>query len=190
MHAKATETSFDSPHAGLREGFKSIYRAYSEFYASLRSRGSLPYALTTRGAWATSRSVYVFRFFRILALEQYEKFVDLGSGDGIVVHLAALFTASKGIEIDPSLCGISRRMSQQLNLPNEVEFACTDFMHSNLTDADCLYIYPDKPIHLLEERLKDWKGALLIYGPHFKPRRFKPLQDLQCGRERLVLYGR
>jgi|GEM_PF-361563 len=190
MDSEGTATGLHNRLVNLREGFKSIYRTYEKFYGSLRKEGNLPYALTSRGAWAASRPVHVFHFFRILGLEQYGKFVDLGSGDGIVAHLAALFTASRGIEADASLCRMAGRLSRQLNLPHEVRFACEDFMHSHLMDADCLYIYPDKPVHPLEDRLKDWRGALLIYGPHFKPKRFTPLQTLQCGRERLVVYGR
>lgn len=150
----------------------------------------MPYALTSGGAWAASRPVHVFRFFELVGLESYRRVFDLGSGDGIVTHVASLFTSATGIEIDEALCGSARRISKRLNLPHPVRFLCEDFTKSDLSSADCLYIYPDKPVQVLERRLGDWQGTVLIYGPHFKPLTLTPIKEFKCGRERLMLYRR
>ncbi len=170
------------------QGFSSIYRAYEQFYESLDRQGLMPYSLTAGGAWAASRPAHTFRFFRLAQLEQYRKVIDLGSGDGIAAHLASLFTSSVGIEIDESLCATARNISQGLNLPNPIEFLCEDYLRYDLSSADCLYIYPHMPVWVLEERLTNWRGTVLIYGPHFKPKILRAVRELKCGRERMIIY--
>lgn len=107
-----------------------------------------------------------------------------------MAHLASLFAPSVGIEIDESLCAAAQNISRSLSLPNSVEFACEDYLQYDFqsSDADCLYIYPHMPIWSLEEQLKDWQGTLLVYGPHFKPKKLKMVQEFKCGRERMAIY--
>ncbi len=71
-----------------------------------------------------------------------------------------------------------------------MDFVCADFFSQRIQRADCLYIYPDKPVYRLEEMLKDWDGSLLVYGPHFPPNILKLKEKLRCGRETLSVYSR
>ncbi|MHC1725234.1 MAG: hypothetical protein AB9866_04350 [Syntrophobacteraceae bacterium] len=148
----------------------------------------LPYRLTTSGAWAASRPAHLFHFFREIELSRFRLFVDLGSGDGIVACLAGLFTGAIGVEADPQLVSTAQRAARDLRLDNRVGFIRANFLGQKLQAADCLYIYPDKPVYALEEELEGWGGTLLIYGPHFPPKKLRLKTRLRCGRETLSVY--
>lgn len=168
--------------------FAAITRYYRELHRASGISQADPYRLTTLGAWARSRASHVFSFFRQVELDRYELFLDLGSGDGVVASIAGLFTRSAGIEVDQELCGLAQRAAQDLRLTSRVGFICGNYLQLPIRQADCLYHYPDKPLRDLEELLTDWRGDLLVYGPHFPLRTMVPIRRLACGRERMVLY--
>jgi hypothetical protein len=170
------------------EHFARIARYYQDRYSALEQAGDEPYRFTTLGAWAASRAPQVFHFFHSIQLSRFRLFVDLGSGDGLVACLAGLFTRAVGIEVDERLCRESLRATRCLGLEERVRFLCADYLTQNFRQADCLYIYPDKPFYALEAMLDGWEGTLLAYGPHFPPKALVPMQRLQSGAERLVLY--
>ncbi len=164
------------------------------YYRKLHTHGSgdsdqLPYRLTVSGAWAVSRPAHLFYFFRKIELSRFRLFVDLGSGDGIVACLAALFTTAVGIEADSRLVRTARGAARALDLERRVGFIRADYLSQGLQAADCLYIYPDKPVFALERELSGWSGTLLIYGPHFPPKELKLRDKLRCGRETLAVYS-
>ena len=115
--------------------------------------------------------------------------MDLGSGDGVACCTAGLFTRSVGIESDPFLVARASRAARDLNLEDRVRFIRADFLTQGIREADCLYIYPDRPVYVLEDVLADWAGTLLIYGPHFPPKRFRLREKLRCGRETMSVYS-
>jgi hypothetical protein len=168
--------------------FAAIVRYYRELHGASGKVVTTPYRLTTLGAWATSRAPHVFSFFKQMELDRYELFLDLGSGDGVVACIAGLFTRAVGIEVDPELCGMAQRAGQDLELTGRVGFVCGNYLHLPIWHADCLYLYPDKPMRDLEALLTAWPGSLLVYGPHFPLRSMAPIRRLACGRERMVLY--
>ena len=113
---------------------------------------------------------------------------DLGSGDGIVVAIASLFTRATGYELDEWLYQQSIKFGNSLNL-SKATFLRTDFLQASLTSYDLLYLYPDKPFYELEERLHStWRGRLLVNGPHFPPRRFKKTAESPASVGRFALY--
>lgn len=144
--------------------------------------------MTAAGAWAASRPAHLFNFFRRMDLACFRLFMDLGSGDGVVSCTAGLFTSSIGIESDPFLVTRAARAARDLKLNDRVGFIRADFLTQGIEKADCLYIYPDKPVYVLEEALAGWGGTLLIYGPHFPPKRFRLREKLKCGRETMSVY--
>lgn len=168
--------------------FVQLARHYRRRYAALEQSGSGCYQLTSLGAWATSRAAHVFYFFRTIGLDRCRLFIDLGSGDGIVTCIAGLFTRAVGIEADPGLCATAHHTAAALALNDRTAFLCGDYLRQRITRADCLYIYPDKPLYSLEQTLAAWPGTLLVYGPHLPPRRFVPARQLHCGREQLTVY--
>lgn len=165
----------------LREYFRNCYEV-------LQRTGDVPYRLTAKGAWACSRVDVLYSFFRQLNLTRYRCFVDLGSGDGAVTCLAGLFTRAVGIEIDARLCARAKQAARELGLDSRVDFIRSDFSTQKIQQADCLYVYPDKPIYGIEALLDDWQGDLLVYGPHFPPARMQPVRRLRGENEQLVVY--
>jgi len=150
--------------------------------------GPASYRLTASGAWARSRPAHLFYFFKEINLSACRLFVDLGSGDGAAVCMAGLFTTAVGMEADPALASKAAASARRLELADRASFLCTDFFTQRIRAADVLFIYPDKPIHALEESLHGWDGVLLVYGPHFPPKRMKLERTLKCGRESLSVY--
>ncbi len=149
---------------------------------------ALPYRLTASGVWAASRPEHLFNFFKRVDLSQFRLFIDLGSGDGVASCTAGLFTRSIGIESDPFLVSRAARAARDLNLLSRVGFIRADFLTQRIQEADCLYIYPDKPIDALEKTIEGWDGTLFIYGPHFPPKRLSLMEKLRCGRETMSVY--
>lgn len=169
-------------------GFLRILHYYRRLHEALEQSGAGTYRITSLGAWATSRAPHVYYFLKRLGLEKNRLFVDLGSGDGLVACVAGLFTRSVGVEIDPELCRMAARAVADLGLGRRVEIVCGDYLTLRLHRADCLYLYPDKPLNSVAELLRSWPGRLLVYGPHFPPPGLIPGQHLRCGRERIQEY--
>jgi hypothetical protein len=169
--------------------FTTIVRYYRKFYEELEHSGAGLYRHTKLGAWAASRAPHVFYFFRTINLAVYNLFIDLGSGDGIVTCIAGLFTRSLGIEIDADLCSMAQNAARTLSLNGRTDFVCGDYLAQRFDKADCLYLYPDKPFNRIAEKLTNWQGAVLVYGPHFPPEALRPVRTLGCGKERMILYS-
>jgi len=109
----------------------------------------------------------LIRLFGLIGLENYSRMADLGSGDGRVVLLASLYTSAEGLEADPRLVAIARAWSLFFGL-KQASFKQTDFTAAELDGYDLLFIYPDKPLGSLVEKLaRGFKGRLLVYGPFF-----------------------
>ncbi|MEM5786787.1 MAG: hypothetical protein AAGU11_05670 [Syntrophobacteraceae bacterium] len=149
----------------------------------------LLYRLTATGAWASSRPAHLFYFFKKIALSQFKLFLDLGSGNGVATCMASLFTRAAGIESDSELVSQAAAASRELGLGSRTAFIRADFLTQRIRTADCLYIYPDKPVYAIEELLQEWEGTLLIYGPHFPPRTLQLRKRLKCGKESLAIYS-
>ncbi len=147
-----------------------------------------PYKLTPAGAWAVSHPETVAAFFQRLDLGRFRLFCDLGSGDGLVVCLAALFTRAVGIEADRELCLEARKNALELGLGHRAEFVCGDFRRLRFHRADCLYIYPDKPQLSFFEPPPGWSGIFLVMGPHFPPHGFVPVHRWKWKTETLTVY--
>jgi hypothetical protein len=181
-------------HAGPRGAFSMAGKAVEliRYFDGSRledpSGERLTYKLTSSGAWAMSRPAHLFFFFRKINLSTFRLFVDLGSGDGIAACVAGLFTRAIGIESDPDLASAAAGAARDLKIEGRVGFIRADFFTQRIWAADCLYIYPDKPIHALEDLLDGWGGTLLVYGPHFPPRRLQTAAKLKCGKETLAVY--
>ena len=169
--------------------FREIQTAYQDFYQRLKNlKQKLPYRSTKSGMWATSKAEEVYRGFCHFNLDQYNHMADLGSGDGIVVAIASLFTRATGYEIDAWLHEQSIALRNSLNL-SKATFIQADFLRANLSGHDLLYLYPDKPFHDLEERLHStWRGRLLVNGPHFVPLHFKKVAESPASVGRFTLY--
>jgi hypothetical protein len=174
--------------AERRRRFAQIDAHYQDLYRQMQQRGEVPYRNTQLGAWAASIGANTFDFFSRIQLDKVRLCIDLGSGDGIVACIAGLFTRAVGIEIDPALCSLASRAVQRLRLDQQVSILCADYRTQRIRAADCLYLYPDKPVAETEALLVGWPGRLVIAGAHFPPENFVPVERLQMNRDRLVVY--
>lgn len=148
------------------------------------------YKVTSVGMWAGSVLSELYELFEQMGLAAYQHLADLGSGDGRVVLVGALFTRATGIEIDAELVDISRRAAGRLGL-QRAEFVQDDCRQAGLTPYDLLFMYPDKPMAWLEERLPaDWPGRLVVYGPYFKPESMTFIRSIYAGATHCTLWSR
>ena len=171
------------------EAAKKINDEYSAYYKELLSKGRFPMKETPLGFWGYSLGDEIVELFTILNLGQYTHFLDLGSGDGKVVNLAALFTKATGIEADKELIEKSNAVKQKFGL-SKASFVLGDFMQHDLSQYDILFIYPDKRMHEIEEKLiKEMKGILIFQGLHFHPLRLKKVKEFYAGTNLITIYG-
>jgi len=172
----------------MENSFCLIRKAYEEFYRDLSRRGEFPYRSTRAGMWATSDAEEVFRAFRYFQVEKYRHLADLGSGDGKVVLLASLFTRATGYEIDEKLHHIACHLQKILGI-ERATFVQQDFLTADLSRHDLLYLYPDKPLRALEDKLHgSWTGSLLVHGPHFPPQHFLEVVQAPSAIGKFTLY--
>lgn len=169
--------------------FSRVEEAYRLFYQGLYEQGEFPYRSTRSGMWAVSCGREAYGAFCRLKIDQYEHVADLGSGDGKIVLLASLFTRATGYEVDEELYFKALELRDLLGLFRAC-FVRQDFMETDLDPYDLLYIYPDKPLDALEEKLLQsrWCGRLLVNGPHFPPRRLRKIAEVLPGAGRFFLY--
>ncbi|MBD3249132.1 methyltransferase domain-containing protein [Candidatus Woesearchaeota archaeon] len=165
----------------MDEKFQQIKRRYERFYRKFREKSQYPVADTEKGIWGYADTDSLFQFFKDIHLEKYGSFVDIGSGDGKVVLIAALFgVKAVGIEYDKDLIDVSNDIKQELNL--DAEFIQGDYLEQNLSDYDIIFINPDKGFHLkVEEKLlKDMKDTtiLYVYNELFQPRFLEKISKL------------
>ncbi len=158
-----------------------------QILCELGSEKGLHYKKTEKGLWATSILDDVYRAFEWASLDNYSHFVDLGSGDGRVVAVASLFTQAAGIEIDYDLYRASLKLRDVLNLTN-VQFYHGDFEAFDLDNFDFIYMYPDRAQIKIENRLKGWKGSVMIAGLHFEPSGWDKVDEKRFAVEKFTLY--
>ena len=171
------------------ETAEKINREYSLFYNKLLSKGRFPMRETPLGYWGYSIGEEIVELFKAINLQQYSSFVDLGSGDGKVVNLASLFTHATGIEADRELIDKSLEVKKKFGL-DKAEFIHGDFMYHTLSGYDLLFIYPDKRLTEVEEKLlKEMRGYLIVMGLHFHPLRLKKERSFYVGTNLVSMFS-
>jgi len=154
--------------------FSLLKKGYDEFYKNLLKSGFLPMRDTGRGFWNAAITDEVFELFQLVGLNKFRNFLDIGSGDGKVVLTASLFGVNAtGIEIDSTLHGKANEMKKKFGL--NADFIQDDFFNHNFSKYDVLFLNPDQPLYrgLEDKLLRELKGKLILYGPHFHPTRLK-----------------
>jgi len=130
---------------------------------------------TGKGFWGGVIADEVYEAFKKIKLHKHKTFIDLGSGDGKAVLIAALFCKrAVGIEIDNGLYKKSLEMQNKLNIPNAIFFN-NDFNDHSISEFDFVFVYPDAPMHrgLEKKLLNELTGKLIHYGHHFHPQNLK-----------------
>jgi len=151
--------------------FNNLKKEYDSFYRNLLKMGRLPMWSTEKGFWNASIAEEVYQAFKKIKLNKFKNFLDIGSGDGKVVLIASLFFKNaEGIEIDQFLHNKAIEIKNKLKINNAI-FHNKDFLGHDFSQYDLLFLSPDAPLERgLENKLiKEMKGKLIHYGPHFHP---------------------
>jgi len=161
---------------GRDQQFSLIKEAYCACEEG-RLHKKLPlFRATSLGYWGTSNLDELFVFFSKVHLENYQHFLDLGSGDGRMVALASIFTKATGIEIDAELIALSEGIKKDLVKkkaisPAACQFIKEDFMRHDLRPYDFLISYYDKLFTLeIERKIQDeFSGDFYLYNTIYTP---------------------
>jgi ubiquinone/menaquinone biosynthesis C-methylase UbiE len=142
----------------------------------------------------------VLKMLQLGNLKPGEKMVDLGSGDGRIVIMAAqkFHADATGIELDKDLCRQSLERIRKLGLEKTAHIINGDILKEDYTSADLITVYllpnsNDKVQPLLERELK--KGARVVAHDfefrNWSPEKVEDIEDDGAGRSHtLYLYRR
>jgi protein-L-isoaspartate O-methyltransferase len=172
----------------MNQKFNQIKQRYEQFHKELLEKGRFMFKNTQKGYWGISVLDDVFELFKRLKLEDYRNFLDIGSGDGRVAFTASLFTNATGIEFDKELYGQSVKLMDELKIKTSI--LNKDFLEHDLSRYDIIYCFPDQPIsrEIEPKLLKELKGKLIVYGPHFHPEQLKKLETLEVNGTHVTIY--
>ena len=176
----------------MDKAFARIKEEYENFYKSLMKKGRLPMHSTEKGFWNASSSDEIYEAFKKVKLNKFKNFLDIGSGDGKVVLIAALFCKNaEGIEIDDLLHSKAVEMQAKLGFGNAV-FHNKDFFEHDFSKYDALFLAPDTPLNrgLENKLLKEMKGKLIHFGRHFHPKSLKKEGSFLVNDNLITVYSR
>ncbi len=158
------------------EKFKEVKEYFLRKDRCILEEGEVPYRETEFGKWGTSSLINAYEFFTKIQLERFEKFVDLGSGDGRVVMTASLFTEAEGIEGSEALVEESWRAEDVLQ--TDSSFKKGDYYEEEISGYDAVFMFPDKKFdkEIIQKFKKEFSGVLFVYNRIYVPR------DLEKGR--------
>ncbi|MDD5618211.1 MAG: hypothetical protein PHG69_03875, partial [Candidatus Omnitrophica bacterium] len=98
---------------------------------------------TVSGEFAVTDIDSAVEIFKVIELKKGDKFVDLGSGDGRIVFVAALFGAEAvGVEIDDELCGFAEEIKKELSEfmdVTKVSFVRGDIRYFDASEFNVVY---------------------------------------------------
>ena len=170
----------------------AIKREYDSFYRGLLRQGKLPLRDTSKGFWGNSISEEIYEAFKRLRLHRYKSFIDLGSGDGKVVLIAALFCKrAVGIEVDPELHQKALETQKKLLIGNAIFFN-NDFFQHSISEFDVVFVFPDKPMDrgLEKKLLNELNGKLIHHGHHFHPEQLNKEKSFTVNGGLFTIYSR
>ncbi|MDO8642045.1 MAG: methyltransferase [Candidatus Woesearchaeota archaeon] len=144
---------------------------------------------TSIGYFAGARIDDIHDIFEKIHLEKYKKFIDLGSGDGRVVLMAAAYTNAVGVELDDELFATAQRMQKKLGVKHGALKKALFVKKNYLTDIhlgeyDVIFINPDNPLYELEKKLgKEMKkdAILIVYNAVYAPLNMKLKKTIGVG---------
>jgi predicted RNA methylase len=99
----------------------------------------------------------VYEMLTLAGVTRSDVVVDLGSGDGRIVILAAQKYGARGIgiEIDPKLVAISRQVARDAEVDDKVSFLQGDLFTADISTATVVTLYLSESINReLEPKLR------------------------------------
>lgn len=172
--------------------FLQIKKEYDDFYRNLLREGRLPMWSTSKGFWNASISDEIYEIFKIIGLQKFKSFLDIGSGDGKVVLIASLFCQNaEGIEIDNLLHNKAEEIRKKFGISNAV-FHNKDFFGHDFSKHDALFLAPDAPSDrgIESKLLREMNGRLIHYGNHFHPNSLKKESSFLFNGTLVSIYSR
>ena len=169
--------------------FEEIKKIYGKIHKDFLRTGKMLTQHHKDGVWAPSIPKEAYKIFDRYS-DKNLRFLDLGSGDGIVVMIASLFfKRATGIEIAKQFYDISIDVQAKLNRPN-VDFLMDDFYNLNFGDYDLLYIAPDKEFSLkFENKIeRELNGKLIVYSSIFQPKTLKVVDEFETHHFEVKVY--
>ena len=100
-------------------------------------------SLTEEVPFITSPDNVTLEMLRIANVRAGDHLIDLGSGDGRIVILAAkrFGATGLGVEIDPELVARSQRAAKEAGVADRVEFRVQDLFATDLSKATVVTMY-------------------------------------------------
>ena len=178
-----------------QEHIEKVKQMYQTFENYLMRKGILLAKDTGIGYWGVTNTQDLHELFEKIELHNHKNFLDLGSGDGRAVLMAALFGVNAtGVEADDWLMNCALDIKRKLDLPHfeKVKFLKDDFMKMDVSKYDIIYINPDKPFHRgLEQKLgRELQGRLVVHGYEFLPSALQKEKELTINGEKFSLFTR
>jgi hypothetical protein len=160
----------------IEEKFRIIEGYFTRLDAQRKATGKPLHEGTAHGIWGPTHMLDAYELFLRMRLDGRGPFVDLGSGDGRIALLAALFTESCGFEGDKSLSAIADQAKRALQGRMPELGRCVlvhgDYATADLSRFGVLFTFADHPWDpgfekMLAERCR---GVLLSYNNIFLPK--------------------
>ena len=169
---------------------KTTYKQFEEF---LQRKGIFLAKDTGIGYWGVTPLQELHDFFMHLNLGKHKHLLDLGSGDGRVVLLAAaLGITATGVEADDWLMQCAQELKRKINHPSmqNATFLSYDFMKLNIGAYDLVYVSPYKPFHRGLERklIAELNGTLIVHSYEFLPSALKLQTQFKAHGELFSMY--
>lgn len=176
-----------------QEHIEKVKEMYQTFEKYLLKNGIFLAKDTGIGYWGVTHMQDLHELFQKIELHKHKHFLDLGSGDGRAVLMAALFGVhATGIEADDWLMNCALDIKRKIDLAHfaNVQFLKDDFMKMDLAKYDIIYINPDKPFHRgLEQKLnRDLHGVLIVHGYEFLPRTLEKEKEMTINGEKFSVF--
>ena len=149
------------------EQFVRIKQYFANKDKELARRGKLPLGSTEKGFWGTAHLDDCYEFFKQIQLDQEDNFLDLGSGDGRVVFVAALFTKATGIEFDAPLHAQALAAQDVLQISG-ASFLCADYSVLDLSAYAVWFSYADHNFSWLIPKQQELR-KLYLYHDTYHP---------------------
>jgi len=167
--------------------FSSIKQLYEKRHTELFLKSEAQ-RTTKLGYWAASETDTVFELFTQIGLSKYKQFLDLGSGDGVVVAIASLFTDATGIEIDEKLHDAASADRKSLKL--EYTLKNKDYLEEDFSQYDIIFINPDNHFYKLEKKItEEFSGTLIVVENIFRPLLLKPNMQIEINAVKFCVYN-
>ena len=120
---------------------------------------------------------------RLAGVGSRDVVVDLGSGDGRIVILAAQKYGARGIgiELDPALVDISRQVAQQGEVDDKVRFIEGDLFTADLTAATVVTLWLSASVNArLEPKLRQLRPGTRVVSRQFRIGEWIPDQTVRA----------